>query len=126
MNSINKSGDLIYSLPVNQQQEFTTNDMNFLDTLSKKEKYDSEDEEEEDEEEEDEEEENEVENYNDKGSSLWSELKTTTLAGILYILLSLESVNSLILNTGLTGANLLLVKFFIFITIYFILRYKFL
>jgi len=126
---VKKTGDLIHSLPVDPKQDTRSVDMNFIHTLKKKtlpqntpppmqEDTDSDSDEEEDDVEE------EVV-AKPKEVSLWSEIKSTFLASLIYVLLSMEMVDGLIRKTGLDGLNLALLKLFLFATIYFVLRYKF-
>jgi hypothetical protein len=58
--------------------------------------------------------------------SIMSEIKSTFLASILFVLLNTEIVDTTIKNMGIDGFKLTFVKLFLFATIFFILRYKFL
>jgi hypothetical protein len=58
--------------------------------------------------------------------SVMSEIKSTFLASILFVLLNTEIVDTTIKNMGIDGFKLTFVKLFLFATIFFILRYKFL
>ena len=122
---VKKTGDLIQSLPVDPKQDTRSIDMSFMQTLKKKtishpppmqEESDSDSDEEDEEEEE----------VKPKEVSLWSEIKSTFLASLIYVLLSMEVVDGLIRKMGLDGLNLALLKLFLFATIFFVLRYKFL
>lgn len=57
--------------------------------------------------------------------SVWSELKSTFLASLLFVLLNSTVVDNAIKNTGIDGIKILFVKLFIFAILFFILRYKF-
>lgn len=125
-----KKGDLIYSLPVDPKQDIGSVDMSFINSLVKStpskqktppkmhEQSDSDSDSDSDTEEPVEEHKNNV--------SMWTEIKATFLASVIYVILSMETVDSLIRKTGLDGLNLMLLKVFIFAIIYFVLRYKFL
>jgi hypothetical protein len=56
--------------------------------------------------------------------SVWSELKSTFLASLLFVLLNSTVVDNAIKNTGIDGIKILFVKLFIFAILFFILRYK--
>jgi hypothetical protein len=60
-----------------------------------------------------------------KSPSVLSELKSTFLASLLFVLLSSDIITSSIQKMGIDGMKLTLVKLFLFATCYFILRYKF-
>ena len=111
-----KSGDLLASLPTDDTQEFSSFDLRLFQ--KKKEKYleDSDDES-------DMSDDSDMEVHR---PSLWSELKSTFIASLLYAILSLDSVDSMIRKSGMEGSKLFLVKVFLFAIIYFILRYQFL
>lgn len=124
-----KIGDIIQSLPVDAQQEFPHMDMNFIDEYvkstkkSKKEKF--------------------QESYSDSDTdcddesdisehlesshkpSVMSEIKATFLASLIFIILSLDIVNTTLNTLGIEGLKLIIVKFFLFASIYFVVRYKF-
>ena len=132
-----KIGDAIHSLPVDSQQDFPHMDMNFIDeyvkstklksktkSKNKKEKFIEP------------EPEPESDSDSDSGSdtepdteahkpSVMSELKTTFLASLIFVILSLDIVNATLNTLGIDGIKLLIVKFFIFASIYFVVRYKF-
>jgi hypothetical protein len=111
-----KTGDVLVSLPTDESQEFSTFDLRMFQ--KKKEKYhdDSDNES-------DMSDDSEMENSR---PSMWSELKSTFIASLLYAILSLDSVDSMIRKSGMDGSKLFLVKIFLFAIIYFILRYQFL
>ena len=56
--------------------------------------------------------------------SVWSELKSTFLASLLFVLLNSTFADNAIKNTGIDGIKILFVKLFIFAILFFILRYK--
>ena len=128
-----KIGDIIQTLPVDPQQDFQHMDMNFIDeylkstkpkSKSKKETYEESDSDSND----DSEYESDTEEHTEPGHkpSLFYEIKATFLASLIFIILSLDIVNTTLNTLGIEGFKLLIVKFFIFASIYFVVRYKFL
>ena len=119
-----KIGDTIQTLPVDPNQEYPPLEMNYIDEYVKKNKkkkeilekelYES------DEESEDESEEEETSNR----PSVWTELKSTFLASLVYVVLSLDIISTSLKSLGFDGLKLSIVKFFLFASVYFILRYK--
>ena len=63
-------------------------------------------------------------NHHHHAPSVWSELKSTFLASLLFVLLNSTVVDNAIKNTGIDGIKILFVKLFIFAILFFILRYK--
>jgi hypothetical protein len=128
-----KIGDIIQTLPVDPQQDFPHMDMNFIDeyvkstkkSKGKKEKfveeYHSDSESEDDYEESDIEE----HTHSEHKPSLMQEIKATFLASLIFVVLSLDIVNTTLNTLGIEGIKLLIVKFFIFASIYFVVRYRF-
>ena len=127
-----KKGDLIYSLPVDPKQDIGSVDMSFINSLVKstpsKQKAPPKMHEQSDSDSDsgsDSDSEEPVESHKND-VSMWTEIKATFLASLIYVILSMETVDSLIRKTGLDGLNLMLLKVFVFAIIYFVLRYKFL
>jgi hypothetical protein len=128
-----KIGDIIQTLPVDPQQDFPHMDMNFIDeyvkstkkSKGKKEKfveeYHSDSESEDDYEESD----TEEHTHSEHKPSLMQEIKATFLASLIFVVLSLDIVNTTLNTLGIEGLKLLIVKFFIFASIYFVVRYRF-
>ena len=65
-----------------------------------------------------------VKHHPDK--SIWSEIKSTFIASLLFVLLNTSVVDNAIKNLGMDGFKLMCIKLFLFAIIFFILRYKFL
>jgi hypothetical protein len=127
-----KIGDIIQSLPIDPQQDFPHMDMNFIDeyvkstkkSKGKKEKFveeyhsDSESDDESDMS-------MEEHTHSEHKPSLMQEIKATFLASLIFVVLSLDIVNTTLNTLGIEGLKLLIVKFFIFASIYFVVRYRF-
>ncbi len=130
-----KIGDIIQTLPVDPQQDFPHMDMNFIDeyvkstkkSKGKKEKFVEEYHSDSDSDSESEDEESDTEEHNESSHkpSLMQEIKATFLASLIFVILSLDIVNATLNTLGIEGLKLLIVKFFIFASIYFVVRYKF-
>jgi hypothetical protein len=128
-----KIGDTIQSLPMDPNQEYPHMEMNFIDEYvnkSKKKKVPLKKEPESDSDS-DSDSEDELENFESEEletnkPSLWNELKATFLASLVYVLLSLDIINTSLSSFGLDGFKLSIIKLFLFASIYFVLRYKFL
>lgn len=58
--------------------------------------------------------------------SVWSEIKSTFLASLLFVLLNSSVVDNAIKSIGMDGFKLTCIKLFLFAFLFFILRYKFL
>lgn len=77
-----------------------------------------------DEEDEEDDEEEDTPKKKDTNVSMWSEIKTTFLASILFVLLNTQLVDTSIRSIGMDGFKLICIKLFLFAIIFFILRYK--
>lgn len=128
-----KIGDIIQSLPIDPQQDFPHMDMNFIDeyvkstkkTKGKKEKFVEEYHSDSESEDEYEESDTEEHTHSEHKPSLMQEIKATFLASLIFVVLSLDIVNTTLNTLGIEGLKLLIVKFFIFASIYFVVRYRF-
>jgi hypothetical protein len=132
--------DFIHSLPTDPQQDYPHMDMNFIDSLlpkSKKKntpvkkKVESDSESDSDDESGSDSDDSDDEEGKDKivtqrsNKNVWNELKATFLASIVFVILNLDIIDLGLRNMGLTGVKSMLVKLFLFATIYFVIRYKF-
>ena len=125
-----KIGDTIQSLPVDPNQEYPHMEMNFIDeyvSKSKKKKVQvKEPEPESDSDSDMSDEEEPLSSIESTKPSIWSELKATFLASLVYVLLSLDIIQTSLSSFGFDGFKLSIIKLFLFASIYFVLRYKFL
>jgi len=64
-------------------------------------------------------------NYS-KDKDLLSEIKSTFIASLLFVLLNSQAVDTSIRGIGMDGFRLICIKLFLFAIIFFVLRYKFL
>ena len=131
-----KMGDAFRNLPTDHKQSVTSNDLSLLKEMfaptkrSKKEmsrkQVESESDSESEHSDSDEEEEDEETDLVPTKKSMWSELKSTFLASLLFVLLNTQIVDQTIKGLGMDGLKLLFIKLFLFAILFFVLRYKFL
>ncbi len=139
-----KVGESIRQLPIDPKQEVSKDELEVLRDMfqyskpSKSSKvkikevkeYESDDDSDTDSDKEDDdsddEEDVQLSHSSSDSKSITSEIKSTFLASILFVLLNTEIVDTTIKNLGIDGFKLTFVKLFLFATIFFILRYKFL
>ena len=133
-------GDIITQLPTDAHQEFSQQEIALFESMSTKKKLpprlhddsDSDSDTDSDTESDsgsdsgsDSDSDTNIKSNHIKSHSVLSELKSTFLASLLFVLLSSDIITSSIQKMGIDGMKLTLVKLFLFATCYFILRYKF-
>lgn len=125
-----KFGDTFKNLPLDPAQELPPFEVQFMEglrsrkktqvppKLQKTENYDS-----------DSDSESDTSSHSsheeENTTTIMSDLKTTLIASILYLLFSNDIVDGAIKKIGFEGIKLLFVKVFLFAIFFFIIRYKF-
>lgn len=127
-------GDIITQLPTDAHQEFSQQEITLFESMSTKKKLpprlhdDSDSDSDTDSDSDsgsDSDSDTNIKSNHIKRPSMLSELKSTFLASLLFVLLSSDIITSSIQKMGIDGMKLTLVKLFLFATCYFILRYRF-